>query len=243
MSLETPDIAESIASHAGAQFFGKKLDDFGAAEQGQSILIAGCGSGHEAAWIQQRFQARVEAVDIDDFVPDQLRGRPNLNYQIAGVCDLPFESNHFDLIFYHHVIEHVDRPRESLTELHRVLKPGGWLFIGTPNRHRLVSSVGAHKQSEWESTLSNKIKDNVRDWSDRLRGKFRNELGAHAGFSRRELDGMLADLFQDRRWVTEDYLKFKYQNHRLKPLIDISTMPPVSWFAVPSIYVFCRKSN
>ena len=102
--------------------------------------------------------------------------------------------------------------------------------------------MGAHKQSEWESTLTNKIKDNVRDWGDRLCGKFKNELGAHAGFSRGELDGMLAEHFEDRRWVTEDYLKFKYRDHRLKPLIDVSTMSPVARFAVPSIYVFCRKA-
>ncbi len=242
MSSQAPALPESVSSHAGARFFWEKLNEFDAADAAQRILVAGCGSGHEAAWIQEQFQAQVDAIDIDDFVPTELQGKQELKFQIAGVCELPFESNSFDTIFYHHVIEHVDRPQESLIELHRVLKPGGWMFVGTPNRHRLVSSVGAHKQSQWDSTLANKMKDNLRDWSDRLRGTFKNELGAHAGFSRGELDEMLLDLFSVRHWVTEDYLKFKYRDHRLKPIVDVSTTAPVSWFAAPSIYVFCQKS-
>jgi hypothetical protein len=69
--------------------------------------------------------------------------------------------------------------------------------------------IGAHKQSEWEATFANKLADNVRDWKDRLTGKFRNELGAHAGFSRGELDSMLAKHFENRLWLTEQYLRFK----------------------------------
>ena len=230
-------------SHAGAEFFLEKIKDFDVPTSNQRALVAGCGAGHEAAWLHSHLPGTVDAVDVDDFVPPNLKNQRGLNYQIASVCKLPFEDDSFDLIFYHHVIEHVDDPAASLIELERVLKPGGWIFIGTPNRHRLVSSVGAHQQSEWESTLANKMKDNLRDWSDRLRGKFKNELGAHAGFSRGELDKMLKQHFTKRQWVTEEYLKFKYQGHRFQAIVDLSTTRPVSWFAVPSIYVFCQKDR
>ena len=236
-------VPEVTTSHAGAEFFLKKVTELANATEDCRVLVAGCGAGHEAAWLHANLSGSVDAVDVDDFVPSELKGQTNLRFQIASVCEVPFEDNTFDFVFYHHVIEHVDDPAASLVELHRVLKPGGWIFIGTPNRHRLVSSVGAHQQSQWESTLANKMRDNLRDWGDRLRGRFRNELGAHAGFSRRELDQMLALHYEKRMWVTEEYLRFKYKEHRFKSIVELSTLRPVSWFAAPSIYVFCQKRD
>ncbi|MEQ1903631.1 MAG: class I SAM-dependent methyltransferase, partial [Pirellulaceae bacterium] len=181
------------------------------------------------------------AMDVEDFVAADLKKSAQVNFQVASVCELPFAKHTFDAIFYHHVIEHVDRPRESLVELHRVLRPGGWLFVGTPNRHRLISSIGAHQQSEWEATFANKVGDNLRDWKHRLTGQFRNELGAHAGFSQGELDKMLSDQFPTRVWLTKEYLQFKYSNKRFSGLLPLVTNSSVCWFAAPAIYVFCQK--
>lgn len=233
----------SVGSHAGAAFFVQKLTDLGLAQQRLKVLVAGCGSGHEAKWVHDQLDCQVDAVDVDDFVPADMPRGDSLRFQIASVCELPFPDQSFDVAFYYHVIEHVDQPADSLAELHRVLKPGGWLFVGTPNRHRLISSIGAHQQSEWESTFFNKFKDNVRDWSDRFRGRFENRFGAHAGFSRRELDGMLADHFDLRQWSTNEYLKFKYKRHWARAAVNLVTLPPVAWFLAPAIYAFCQKSE
>ena len=234
--------SNSIHSHAGAAFFCHLLNQEGwKAQTSKKVLIAGCGSGHEAAAIQSELAADVDAVDIEDFVAPSLKQTSPVRFSVGSVCQLDFAEATFDAIFYHHVIEHVDNPTASLRELCRVLKPGGWLFVGTPNRHRLLSSIGAHQQSEWEATLVNKLKDNLRDWKDRLTGRFRNELGAHAGFSRRELDTMLGVHFPERRWLTEEYLKFKYSQGKVASLIPLATHPTVSWFSAPAIYALCRK--
>lgn len=246
LAVGSPSAAQptgAIGSHAGAGFFCQELTRRSEPlAVPPRILIAGCGAGHEAVAIQQHLQATVEAVDVEDFVPPELKAGSAVRFRVASVCDLPFADNSFDAVFYHHVIEHVDRPAASLAELHRVLRPGGWLFVGTPNRQRLVSSVGAHQQSEWEATWSNKLGDNWRDWKDRLTGRFRNELGAHAGFSRRELDQMIAAHFPQRDWVTKEYLFFKYGLSRVKSLLTLVTHPAIQWFAAPAIYVFACKS-
>jgi hypothetical protein len=39
----------------------------------------------------------------------------------------------FDFVTLYHVIEHMEDPVAELREIRRVLKPGGWLVIGTPN--------------------------------------------------------------------------------------------------------------
>jgi SAM-dependent methyltransferase len=207
------------------------------------ILVAGCGAGHEAAAIQAHFDTRVDAVDIELNVEPDWQDVPGLVFQQASVCDLPFDDDTFDAAFYYHVVEHVDDPVASVAEIGRVMRAGGWMFVGTPNRHRLISSVGAHRQTQWEDTLFNKLKDNWQDWAARLRGRFRNEFGAHAGFSRRELDRMLSPYFDQRIWLTSEYLRFKYSQHPMRPLIAAATWPALGWLLAPSVYVLCRKAH
>ena len=234
----------SLESHAGAAFFCREFSARSPVGRLPSrVLIAGCGAGHEAVAIQQELDGVVDAVDIEDFVSPELKLNSSVRFGVASVSQLPFQDSVFDAVFYHHVIEHVDDPVGSLVELYRVLTPGGVLFVGTPNRHRLISSIGAHQQSTWDATFANKLADNIRDWKDRLTGRFRNELGAHAGFSRRELDRMLAVHFDERHWLTKDYLKFKYSSGLAAMLLPIATNPAVCWFTAPAIYALCRKSS
>lgn len=240
LAIEAIADAETIESHWGASYFCQELLQRRSGDVPARLLVAGCGAGHEAFAIQQLFDTDVDAVDVEDFVPAALQGKDRLRFQIASVTDLPFDDGTFDAIFYHHVIEHVDDPAGSLRELRRVMSDDGVVFIGTPNRNRLVSSVGAHEQSEWESTFKNKLMDNVTDWCDRFRGRFRNELGAHAGFTRRELDGMLSPLFARRSWVTQEYLSYKYHDHRFSHLFRLAAKPPWGEILAPSIYVFCE---
>ena len=67
----------------------------------------------------------------------------NLNY-ISGdiesplakvkmdVHQIPFEENSFDVVFCNHVMEHVADDVKAMSEIHRVLKPGGWAIIQSP---------------------------------------------------------------------------------------------------------------
>lgn len=50
----------------------------------------------------------------------------------ADICDLPFQDNEFDVIFCNHVLEHIPDHLQALSELYRVLKPGGWGIFQVP---------------------------------------------------------------------------------------------------------------
>jgi len=55
--------------------------------------------------------------------------------KITYVCDLteiPVENSKYDLVLFTQVLEHVSEPLKVLKELHRVLKPGGVLYMSAP---------------------------------------------------------------------------------------------------------------
>lgn len=51
----------------------------------------------------------------------------------------PFEDASVDLIISDYVLEHIEDPGTFANEVHRILKPGGWLCARTPTRHHYVS--------------------------------------------------------------------------------------------------------
>ncbi len=50
----------------------------------------------------------------------------------ADICDLPFEDNGFDVILCNHVLEHIPDDAKAMSELLRVMKPGGWGIFQIP---------------------------------------------------------------------------------------------------------------
>ena len=61
--------------------------------------------------------------------------KPDVKHNL-NVYPYPFEENTFDLIEAFHILEHLDKPFETMKELHRILKPGGLLIIKVPHFSR-----------------------------------------------------------------------------------------------------------
>ena len=55
----------------------------------------------------------------------------------ADILDLPFENESFDVVFCNHVLEHIENDRKAMSELYRVMKPGGWGIIQVPMKNSL----------------------------------------------------------------------------------------------------------
>jgi SAM-dependent methyltransferase len=200
-----------------------------------SGLVAGCGNGDEVVHLAGIFPtASVLGFDIEDRFSSRSRLQGGL--LLADIKRLPFGNGHFDFVVAIHSIEHVGDPRVALAEVARVLRPGGWFYVGVPNRTRLLGYLGS-----FDATLSQKIAWNFIDYSNRIRGRFKNELGAHAGFAREELGRLLATHFETVELLTEKYLRFKYGGRIPQWLLSFLLAPRLADYSAPSHYALCRK--
>jgi ubiquinone/menaquinone biosynthesis C-methylase UbiE len=96
------------------------------------VLDVPAGQGAFAQALLALGDSRIECLDInaEAFV---LRD-PRAAFTRHDVAQrLPFPDAHFDQVFSIEGIEHFDNPWTFVTELGRVLKPGGWMFVSTPN--------------------------------------------------------------------------------------------------------------
>jgi ubiquinone/menaquinone biosynthesis C-methylase UbiE len=58
----------------------------------------------------------------------------SLSFVVADAGNLPFSDEAFDILICTEVIEHLLDVQQALGELHRILKPGGVLYLTTPNK-------------------------------------------------------------------------------------------------------------
>lgn len=105
--------------------------------RGKRVLDYGCGTGYGAARLAET-AASVMAVDVSEEAVEYARehwGRERLTFQrIHPDEGLPFPDGSFDTVMSNQVIEHVPDAVKYLSEIRRVLVPGGTLVLATPDR-------------------------------------------------------------------------------------------------------------
>jgi SAM-dependent methyltransferase len=94
---------------------------------GDRMLDIGCGRG---ALVKLARQAGWEAWGLERPSPVGHR-LPWVRDQSLPECNFP--DNHFQLVILWHVLEHLPDPVATLREIHRILKPGGYLSLAVPN--------------------------------------------------------------------------------------------------------------
>ncbi|MBE6501052.1 MAG: glycosyltransferase [Methanobrevibacter thaueri] len=86
--------------------------------------------------------------------------------EIVDVQDIPYEDNYFDLIYCSHVLEHVPDDKKALSELYRVLKPGGTALILVP-----INGIAFELPHNYEKTLED-AKYNTPELREKHYGQF-----------------------------------------------------------------------
>lgn len=99
-------------------------------------LDYGCADGGYVAEMLRRGASEVVGVDVEEQRIEDAKARqiPCATFFSFDGVDLPFASNSFDGVFMNEVLEHVVDERQSLAEAKRVIRPGGYLALISPNR-------------------------------------------------------------------------------------------------------------
>jgi ubiquinone/menaquinone biosynthesis C-methylase UbiE len=108
--------------------------------QGRRILEIACGRGGFSRLLASQ-GASVRGADFSAsavaIAKERLLDYPslagNVQYTQADAQAMPFEDNSFDIVVSCETIEHVPDPRAAVREMFRVAKPGGTLYLTTPN--------------------------------------------------------------------------------------------------------------
>lgn len=111
---------------------------------GDRVLDLGCGEGTFSGLAMEGGAGSVIGADIAEAALDRARpAHPELSFQrVDPDRPLPFADNAFELVWASEVIEHIADTAVWLSEVRRVLVPGGRLAITTPDHGRLRLLLG-----------------------------------------------------------------------------------------------------
>ena len=113
------------------------LDSLVGLHQGPRIIELGCGAAQLSRSLLARFAScEVSALEVDErqHTKNLLQPEARLHFLQAGAQAIPFAADQFDLALMlkslHHIpLELID---QALAEVHRVLRPGGLLYVSEP---------------------------------------------------------------------------------------------------------------
>jgi SAM-dependent methyltransferase len=161
---------------------------------GDQVLDLGCGRG---GLVEQLSHPERQIVGVDPDLVSLQEHRLDIPRAAAYSQRLPFAEASFDLIFCSWLLEHLDRPSQTLQAVRRVLRPGGSFVFITPNgRHPLaLLNRGLGRFARLQGRLVKWFYD--RDQSDAFLTYYRANtlstltlLGQHNGLALTELQAI-----------------------------------------------------
>lgn len=183
-------VRRQLAKHfpdfkTGGYFFRKFIKDNLSSDA--KILDAGCGR----RGILYEFKDRAYTIGLDED-KDALDANNYVDEKIAAdLADIPLPDSSVDIVTSEFVIEHLSDPRQVMSEVYRVLKPGGTFIFMTPNLHNPIMLLSRLAPIGIHNILLNKLlkkqnKGHPTFYRANTFGRLVN-LGKRAGFDRLDI--------------------------------------------------------
>ena len=101
----------------------------------KKILDVGCGTGKYVKFFNQNGFTAIGCDNSPIAVKESRKINKDKQIFQASAVRLPFKKGSFDLLTGIHVVEHLTKneAEEFIAETRRVLAPGGFIFLATPN--------------------------------------------------------------------------------------------------------------
>src|ERR1700693_1076087 len=121
------------------QFYTATFDLEPSFYNGKRILDIGCGPRGSLEWADMA----AERVGLDTLVPTYLKmgaDRHKMSYVAASSDAIPFSDGHFDAVCAFNSLDHVAYPEKTITEIKRVVRPGGLFLLIVEVNHAPTAS-------------------------------------------------------------------------------------------------------
>lgn len=126
------DRANTVLSAGVHHLWRRRTVRWSAARPGDRVLDCATGTGDLAIAFRNVVGGQGEVIGTD-FVPEMLElarvKAPSLTFDVADVTQLPFADATFDVSSISFGIRNVSDPRKGISELARVVKPGGRVMV------------------------------------------------------------------------------------------------------------------
>ena len=121
------------------------------------VLEIGTGTGYGVDIIAPNAS---EFVTLDKYRSERVDSLPaNVRFVEATVPPLPFEDEMFDYVVSFQVIEHIKHDKRLVSEVMRVLRPGGKFIVSTPNKPMSLTRNPWHVREYTAEELSQLLSD------------------------------------------------------------------------------------
>ncbi|MDH4127769.1 MAG: class I SAM-dependent methyltransferase [Spirochaetota bacterium] len=104
------------------------------------FLDIGCATGLLLNYVREKGWD-THGVEICKQSVHYARSNFNLNILDKPLEECKFRDNYFQVIHFAHLIEHVPNPNRLLNEVYRILQPGGYVIVTTPNTDGLFAKI------------------------------------------------------------------------------------------------------
>lgn len=114
-------------------------------ERDSNVLDIGCGTGHGSNLLARHFK-NIYGIDISSDAIEYAKKnwqRENITFIVGSGTKIQFDDNTFDITVAFEVFEHIKDWKKFLSELKRVTKRNGKIYISTPNKD--IYSPGTKK--------------------------------------------------------------------------------------------------
>lgn len=128
-------------------------------KSGLRVLDVGCGPGTISLGLARAVEpGEVQGIDMEESqimiarASAEAGGHSNAEFQVGDATDLPFKDNYFDIAHTHAVLMHIPETDKTLSEIMRVLRPGG--ILASREMITLSSFVGPSEALDpvaWET--------------------------------------------------------------------------------------------
>ncbi len=150
------------AFHRGNLVYGEHVSRYESVRgllEGKIVLDIASGSGYGTHLLSEKAK-KIYGVEVDkDAVEYSKRnyGGKNIEYLLGDAESIPLGDDSVDVVVTFETIEHIKDYKKFLNEIKRILKPGGFAIISTPNDPEFPEGNHFHLHEFEESELSKLI--------------------------------------------------------------------------------------